>query len=159
MKTQSPERFYVDATVLRLGKWLRLLGVDAPRFSGKSEISPKARLLTRKRPRPGTPDQVVFVPFDRLEEQLAWFADSFPDAMKRKRFGSRCSHCNHLLVSVSREEVQDVVPDYVAQTIDRFKACPRCGKIYWKGSHIDRMNTFLDKVFSSGGNSGSHHGG
>ncbi len=146
LQEKKPTRFFVDSTVLRLGKWLRLLGIDAPLAFRYVEIPAGACLLTKKRSILNKTKQAVFVPFDRIKEQLTWFASKFPGAIKKENFGSRCIRCNQNLISVSRETVHDRIPDYITQTHKAFMMCPMCKKIYWKGSHMERMEAFLKKI-------------
>lgn len=142
----QPTRFFVDSTVLRLGKWLRYLGLNAPRSLWNMETPPDGYLLTKKKQGSNISNRIIFVPHDRIEAQLIWFAKKFPNVIKPERFGSRCTLCNELLVSVSRDAVKDKVPDYIVQTQESFMMCPECRRIYWRGSHVGRMHTFLENI-------------
>ena len=149
---EKPKRFFVDATVLRLGKWLRFLGIDTPFASPDSPISPGACLLTKKRSMHEKGHQRVVVPYDDLKLQLLWFAGCFPYTIHRNLFGSRCLRCNHILLQTPREDVRDEVPDYTYQTHEIFMKCPTCQRIYWEGSHKSRMLDFLEHIgFPLGG--------
>ena len=88
LQEKKPTRFFVDSTVLRLGKWLRLLGIDAPLAFRDVEIPADACLLTKKRSGSNRTKQAVFVPFDRIKEQLIWFARKFPGAIKKENFST-----------------------------------------------------------------------
>jgi len=143
---ETPERFFVDTTVLRLGKWLRFLGVDTPQWTPKVPLTPKSPLLTKKRKGHETSEDRIWVPHDRIEAQLSWFVKRFPRAIKRERIGSRCLRCNHLLIHIPREDARDLVPDYVWQNHEAFTKCPACHRIYWRGTHRSRMLAFLKKI-------------
>jgi uncharacterized protein with PIN domain len=45
---------------------------------------------------------------------------------------------------VRQEDVAGKVPDGVLQRSRSFHECPECGRIYWEGSHADRMKKRLD---------------
>lgn len=60
---------------------------------------------------------------------------------------SRCLHCNTTLRSVARAEVVDRLPAKVRDLFLEFNTCPSCDRIYWSGSHFERMNAFIDEVF------------
>ncbi|RTZ90519.1 MAG: hypothetical protein DSY91_06280 [Deltaproteobacteria bacterium] len=141
----KPTRFFIDPTLLRLGKWLRYLGLDAPFVKSGMEIQNDGVLLTRRRDLEES-GQVVQVPSDRLEEQLSWFVKRFPHAIEPDKVGSRCIRCNQILVEIPRDDAKDRVPDYIYQTHTSFKICPACRKIYWKGSHPERMQVFLKGI-------------
>lgn len=141
-------RYFVDPTVLRLGKWLRFLGIDAPQISLNRETSPNSYLLTRKRVRQNAASNIIFVPYDQIEAQLSWFAKKFPDAIKPEMLGTRCIRCNESLVSINKDTARYRVPDHIFQTHNTFMMCPKCHKIYWRGSHVGRMQNFLKKSIS-----------
>ena len=141
-----PTRFFIDPTLLRLGKWLRYLGLDAPFARPGMEIQNDGILLTRRKVHDEESERVVSVPFDRLEEQLSWFVKRFSRAIDPDRVGSRCIRCNRVLVEIPRDAVKDQVPDYIYQTHISFKICLVCRKVYWKGSHPQRMRAFLEGI-------------
>jgi hypothetical protein len=39
--------------------------------------------------------------------------------------------------------VAERVPPYVRQTQSRYSECPECGRIYWAGTHWQRMREVL----------------
>ncbi len=54
-------------------------------------------------------------------------------------FLSRCVVCNELVEPVPVERVAGKVPGHVLETVAAFNQCPRCGRIYWEGSHAERI--------------------
>jgi len=58
----------------------------------------------------------------------------------------RCLRCNGLLEAVSKEAIINQLPPLIQQTIDEFHRCTKCGQIYWKGSHYERMQQFIKSV-------------
>lgn len=52
---------------------------------------------------------------------------------------SRCLECNDELVLLDRTRVRDKVPPYVLESRDTFRGCPSCGRVYWEGTHSERM--------------------
>lgn len=55
----------------------------------------------------------------------------------------RCIECNNPLDIPDRDKIKDLVPPYIYQTHDTFLKCSSCGKIYWKGTHVDKMKDFF----------------
>jgi uncharacterized protein with PIN domain len=51
--------------------------------------------------------------------------------------------CNALLEPVSKEEVRKGLPPRAAALYDEFHRCPGCGRVYWPGSHYDRMRRLV----------------
>lgn len=63
----------------------------------------------------------------------------------------RCLTCNELLQPVEKQSVQDRLPPRAGQCYDEFRLCPNCAKVYWKGSHYDRMRSFIEAVCQEAG--------
>ena len=51
----------------------------------------------------------------------------------------RCLSCNHLLEPVDKADVLDRLLPLTRRYFEEFARCPACDRIYWKGSHYDRM--------------------
>ncbi len=59
---------------------------------------------------------------------------------------TRCRECNVLLEDVERDTVLDRLPDRVRDAYDRFKRCPGCGRVYWQGTHFERMRGVIERL-------------
>ncbi len=133
-----------DKTVGRLVKWLRVLGISVVDFSASraGDIPPGLLLLTRKQALGRSPWALV-LPSEHLDEQMRFIFQTLPGLKKVIQPFSRCLRCNTLLQSVPREAVFGQVPDYIYEIHTEFRACPQCGRIYWAGSHRERMQARL----------------
>ena len=58
----------------------------------------------------------------------------------------RCAKCNGLLHPVDKTAVIDHISPKTAEYYDEFHQCDDCGQIYWKGSHFERLEQFIDDV-------------
>lgn len=151
---RSRPAFTCDRMLGRLAKSLRMLGFDAlyARDAGLQALVLQAAgqqrtLLTRRsallKQKPGSASPHVFIrsndPHEQLREVLAacdlTAADMAPF--------SRCLRCNAPLAPLPRREAVGRVPDYVLSTALRFSACPRCGRVYWRGTHYQAMRRRL----------------
>ncbi|MBN2568853.1 MAG: hypothetical protein JXB42_05440, partial [Deltaproteobacteria bacterium] len=56
-----------------------------------------------------------------------------------------CTRCNEILREISKAAVKERVPEYVFQTQETFRVCPRCDSIYWSGTHKGEMISFIDR--------------
>ncbi len=59
---------------------------------------------------------------------------------------TRCLYCNQIL---ERKDKQEVEPDLLPQTkkdFTEFWKCCSCNRIYWKGSHYERMTKQIEKL-------------
>ncbi len=134
-----------------LAKWLRFMGYDTtyPGPLGDNELLALAQregrvLLTRDKELAARSSQAIRVRSDDLEEQIREVASRLQ--LKLVDPLSRCSLCNTVLSVASPQEIGDLVPEGVRTRHDRFWRCPTCGKVYWQGSHWDRMVERLDRL-------------
>src|SRR5207249_10941206 len=56
---------------------------------------------------------------------------------------SRCRVCNAALREVPKESVRGRVPETVWKELDAFTECPECGRIFWRGTHYERLSRVL----------------
>ncbi|WP_392435954.1 Mut7-C RNAse domain-containing protein [Chlorogloeopsis fritschii PCC 9212] len=60
----------------------------------------------------------------------------------------RCLRCNSLLKPVSKQAVVNQLPENIQREIEEFHRCQGCAQIYWKGSHYQRLQQFIDGVLA-----------
>ena len=145
-----------DAMLGRLAKWLRILGYDVVYDSEIADdlLLLRARaehrlILTRDRGlryHPAAPQPPVFVQSDHLPEQLQQVVRKIGPAVGAPF--SRCPICNTVLAPLARELAGGRVPPFVFETQTQFSSCARCGRIYWPGSHWQRMRERLEGLLS-----------
>jgi uncharacterized protein with PIN domain len=64
---------------------------------------------------------------------------------------SRCARCNGELVKVlDKEDIRDIVPEYVFHTYGLFHRCCRCDNIYWEGTHYHRFMKRVEQMRRGG---------
>jgi len=138
----------------RLARWLRVLGYDTSwdaRIDDEELVGRALRedrvLLTcdRKLAAERRPSRcLVLSPGDPLE-QLRLVVEHFALDAQRPLF-LRCTRCNAPVQEVEKRAVADRVPERTLRELDRFTLCPRCGRVYWEGSHTRRMRRALDRM-------------
>jgi len=143
-------RFLVDTMLGKLAKWLRLLGYDVIYYRDleDKELLALAHaegrlLLTRDEELTRSSSgrcRSLLISSDDWREQLRELAER---GIVRLRFEpreifTRCLECNEPLERVSRAEVEGRVAPYLLETQKEFGRCPRCDRIYWKGTHFAR---------------------
>jgi len=148
-------RFAADVMLGRLATWLRLIGQDTAygsHLSGATllRIARKEQrvVLTRDHRLARRADvPLLFIDSDTFREQIrqvvaAYQIDPFTSLL------TRCARCNVAIEEISRDEAARRVPPYVAETADRFMRCPRCRRIYWPGTHMERIRNELHRILS-----------
>lgn len=144
-----------------LAKWLRILGFDTlfdpdlddhqlvrlARAEGRVLLTRDRQLALRR----GV--QVLLVTSEHLEDQI-WqvLVDVYreePGSIPERSF-SRCPVCNESLEPLDARAAGNKVPPYVARTHKVFSHCPRCDRVYWRGSHWQRMEERLAQLLRPG---------
>jgi uncharacterized protein len=136
----DPPRLLADAMLGKLARWLRLLGFDTryvegdhpvvahlARAGGRVLLTMDRRLAARR----GL--KTVLITSQSLEYQITQVIEAV--GAPPSGASLRCMVCNVTLLGISREEARGRVPPYVGRTHEVFNCCPKCGRIYWKGSH------------------------
>ena len=154
---EPPEthRFILDTHLGRLARYLRMMGLDvvySDEDPGDKALARRARdedrvLLTRDAGllQRSVVERGRFVRATDPERQLAEVIHHFPVRDQLAPF-SRCMACNSPLESAVPAEVRDRVPEKVVGEYDRFRICPSCDKVFWEGSHVERMRRLIDRV-------------
>lgn len=160
MKEEARERtkFFADAMLGKLARWLRTLGYDAEYHRGidDRELALRAQdfgrvILTRDTAlvkRKGVAGRCLFIASNDIAGQLREVAALFP--LNASRALTRCLRCNASLEEIQRGTVRGKVPAYVYETQREFSTCPSCGRVYWGGTHRANMIKTLSNVFGGG---------
>ncbi len=146
-------RFVLDGHLGRLAAYLRLLGYDtlyhpawedptlaAHAAQGRVLLTRDQGLLKRKAVRYG-----YWVRATDPEAQLAEVARRYTLARWARPF-TRCPRCNTPVHRVPVEAVADRVPADVRARQAYVHICPTCGRVYWEGSHVDRVRQLFRRV-------------
>lgn len=62
---------------------------------------------------------------------------------------SRCIECNSKLQLVEKKAILSQIPQKVKDWCNEYQQCSACDRIYWKGSHYQRMNAFVQNILQS----------
>lgn len=145
-------KLLADVMLGRLARWLRAAGYDTaydPAASDQALVR-QARLedrilLTADRSLARSRGaRTLLIESDDLLGQLI---------QVRRALGpppaacfSRCLACNGPLEPADSASVAAQLPPYIIRKHTVFSRCPLCGRIYWPGTHWDRMRAVLDQV-------------
>ena len=141
-------KFLTDPTLGKLAKWLRILGYDTAYYRGNidrnflKKAEKEGRIvLTRKRDMENRSfsGQMVIIQDDRVQDQMRDVMRKLSLTPDPDRTFTICLRCNEALKRISRDEIGEIVPNYVLRNHEDFKICPRCKSIFWPGTHRDNM--------------------
>jgi uncharacterized protein with PIN domain len=150
-------RFMLDVHLGKLAKYLRMLGFNSLYFNDfdDEEIVLTALLdnriiLTR---------DIGLLKRSDVEKGY-WIRSTFPKpqlAEVLKRFDlfqniepfRICMHCNGIIKPINKKEVEHRLQADTLRYYTKFYTCSNCNKIYWKGSHHNRMMRFVKEIQSN----------
>lgn len=151
-------RFVLDVHLGKLASYLRMAGFDSL-YSTEASDEQLAEISS-------TQDRILLT-FDRvlLKRKILMYGYCVRSRQPREQFMevvrhfgleklirpfTRCMICNGILEPVPREEVLDRLPEKVKSFAEEITVCRSCGRLYWKGTHYERMADFIKKATSTG---------
>ena len=148
--------FAVDVNIAKLAPLLRMVGMDCWYENNVSDLS-LARLAREQRRILLTRDtqllkrnQVIhghLVRSQNPEEQLREVINLYGLRPRLNPF-SRCMNCNGELTETSKENIYHHLETLTKKYYHSFHQCRGCGKIYWAGSHRQRMEKKISAILA-----------
>ena len=152
-------RFLVDGMLGGLARWLRILGQDV-RYDASTEDNELLRIAYEENLTLLTRDEELYqraiakrissalVLGETEEERLAQIASTFGLHLYVDMAETKCPECGAGLKETPKSDVVDEVPKGSLKLYDRFWKCTNqnCGKVYWVGSHWDRIRQTLEEA-------------
>lgn len=143
---RAPPRFVASDELGRLVRYLRMLGFDSLQLEAPSPEDDRVLLTRDAGLAHSLGERAYQVRASDPREQL-------PELVAAKRLGpwlrekgaflTRCLECNSLLLPAAPHQVSDRVPGHLLLEHDQFFLCPRCERVYWDGSHVERMREWV----------------
>jgi uncharacterized protein with PIN domain len=150
---RSP-KFIADVHLGKLARYLRMFRFDVHYKNDLSDedivkISLKERraILTKDRGilKRNEVTHGYFVRNTNVEKQVEEIIKRF-DLQKEIKEFARCLECNTELMKIAKEKIAGNLPPKVIASQEEFFKCPDCGKIYWKGTHHQKMLSLVHKI-------------
>jgi hypothetical protein len=150
----TSQKFIADDMLGKLAKRLRLLGLDVtyPKISADSLLLRLSReegrtILTRDTGLVKVKGaRAILIHSKKLSEQLQEVISALKLKLSPQQLFSRCAVCNGELQKIKKEQIKDRVPPLIYKIFDDFTYCPVCDKVYWKGTHFERILEELDQL-------------
>ena len=149
-----PIRFAVDANVGKLARLLRMTGFDTFYDPGLADAElvetawlEKRVLLTRDRALLKR-KKVIHgrlirhsKPAEQLREVIALYG------LRNQIIPfSRCLRCNGVLQTIDKEKITARLQPLTRKYYDAFMICRQCDRLYWPGSHRERMLKLIEEL-------------
>jgi uncharacterized protein with PIN domain len=149
----APIRFILDDASGSLLKWLRMLGFDAIyRRECKKPVTEKASkreiyLTQSKSVDRNKMETVILLEQGSVTAQLHYVMAALSMTREKVNPFSRCIICNRATQIVDKRAIRGKIPDFVWETHEMFRECPECGRIYWRGTHAEKISKTLQRIF------------
>jgi uncharacterized protein len=147
-------KFICDVHLGRLAKYLRSAGFDTDYKSDLTDNQIIAIAVSEKR---------IILTRDRglLKNHLVTHGNWIRSAYPREQFSevirrfdlkssfkpfTRCLECNEVLLEVCKEEIISQLQTKTKKYYSSFKKCPICKRIFWEGSHYEKMRSYIISV-------------
>jgi len=149
-------KFVVDRHLGRLAAYLRMIGFDTL-YEREATDETLAHLSSR--------ENRILLTRNRglLKRSLVTHGYCVRENLPRKQLAEvirrfdlhssaqpfwRCMQCNSLLETVSKESILEHLPFSIRQCQDEFRQCTSCRRVYWAGSHYQRMKILCDSLLN-----------
>jgi uncharacterized protein with PIN domain len=148
LETDYECKFFADVMLGTLARWLRILGYDTSYENnidddelvmrcineGRVALTRDRRLARRRRL-----ERCLLIEGDALSDQIVEVLKFTQDSVSPGLILSRCLECNERIEKVGKREIESEVAPYVFQTHNEFSRCPKCSRVYWAGTHRERI--------------------
>ena len=147
--------FLLDGMHGNLARWLRISGYDVIYYRDKDDdelifeaLASNRVLLTRdwsleiRAKKAGV--ITLLMEGKKVRDHLAQIKKEL--SLEINPDESRCPICNGELTKKTREAVRFKVPEFSLNAFDDFRICKTCEKVYWKGSHWEKISKVLAEI-------------
>ena len=154
-ETHQKLKFILDVHLGKLAKYLRFAGLDTllfPSLNDNEIVQIGSRenriILTRD----------IGVLKHRMVTFGYWLRSQDPkeqfwELIHHFRIGpedfdpwTRCSICNGPIKKVPKQKIGAYLKPGTRQYFTEFFQCTGCGRVYWKGSHYQKLNAWIEKT-------------
>jgi len=147
-------KFILDVHLGKLAKYLRLCGFDV--YYRKDCDDPEIINLAMSERRIILTRDIGILKNKQVTHGF-WIRSQHPEAQLKEVFMrldlknqislfTRCSVCNGLLLDVSKKDIMNRLLPRTRQFYRKFRKCPCCDRVYWKGTHYERMKKSIDNI-------------
>lgn len=154
LRTLHTMRFVADAHLRGLARLLRMAGFDTlydnnfddseiaiiAARQGRIVLSRDRDLLKRRSITHG-----CFLHAQKPAQQLRELFERLDLARSAQPF-TLCLHCNTRLQAIDKVLVLQRIPPKTREFYDNFSTCDVCYRVFWQGSHWQRMRALLDDI-------------
>lgn len=139
----------IDRMLGQTTKWLRFLGIDA-KYAPKGDdeklleiAEEEERVLITRDKELANSDRVMLVEKAPPEEIIPKILKAYDTEINPL---TRCSNCNSLVEEIKKQDIVNKVPEGVLERNHEYWICRECDKVYWKGTHWEKILEKIDEI-------------
>lgn len=154
--TPDPRRFFCDAGLGGLARWLRGAGYEAfwqpgiddavlleeARQTSTTILTTDSIMMERRVLRDHILPALWLPPTLAVSEQLTMVFREF----RLVALDPRCMSCGGELARTEKEPLRERIPPKTYRWLDEYFLCRRCGKLFWHGTHWERIQRQLGQA-------------
>ena len=145
-------RFVCDVHLARAARYLRLLGFDTvwrndiedDEIVGMCRMG-RVGLTADRRLQARCPRRIVLMNGEAPEIQVRRLVAMFGLRRYAHPF-TRSLCCNRPMVPCEKRDCYSEIPKETYRWLEGFWKCPKCGNVYWQGTHAFRMRRKIDEL-------------
>ena len=151
--------FIVDAMLGKIARKLRILGFDtvydpyiddmdilnSPKYYGRIVLTNDRALFSRcKKKGIGT---ILLDNRTEVENLVTIFRSLDIEFISSQKLPHICTCCNGTLDTIiDKNSIKNQIPDRLLHSKNIFYKCSQCNKIYWIGSHMERIACLIKDI-------------
>jgi uncharacterized protein with PIN domain len=147
-------RFILDVHLGKLVRYLRMLGFDSMYRNDYDD--PEIVALSKKEKRIILTRDVILLKNNDVTHGL-WIRSQKPseqvkevirrlDLHQQIKPFDRCMECNGRILKIEKKEILDQIEPGTKANFDTFYRCRECHKVYWNGSHFEKMQVVINNL-------------
>ena len=150
------DRFFCDAGLGGLARWLRAAGYEALWIAGIDDgalliearklgaviLTTDSMLMERRVLRDRVVPSFWLPPTLEIEQQLVLVMREFDLPLR----APRCMTCGGQLMASNKEKLRERIPPRTYLWRDEYFVCASCGKLFWHGTHWEKIVRTLEAV-------------
>lgn len=155
LRPPSPAAFVLDNHLGSLARYMRLVGLDTrypvehlpdaqlakiAEEENRVLLSRDRRLLMRRNVTHGYCPRSTDG-WQQLREVITQF-----QLQKGLEPWRRCARCNGVLEPIAKEDIVDQLEPKTRKYYHDFRRCRGCRQIYWKGSHFEKLERYMEAL-------------
>jgi uncharacterized protein len=149
-------KFIADVHLGKLARLLRMLGFDTVYQNNFTQqkllnISHEEKRILLSRAASITKSSNIEYLVISGEDPLVQLAQVIQHFNLRDQFRpfSTCMACNGIIEIVSKETIEHLIKKNTSTYFSKFWQCQNCKRVYWEGSHFERIGTTIQRIISS----------